>query len=137
MGLFLITHLLNAKEFLKLASSNKEYFEKISGNVEKLKSHLNRDFIDDFPIYFILPFPADTLSVMEYFHMFCLNFGTEMSYSPQFVDDLRKYGVNVHKIDESTSRASSSMFVLITNLSTTRYFFRSIRFSWNRSAISK
>jgi hypothetical protein len=92
--LFLVTHLLNAKDFLKFASLNKECFETIAGNFGRLKRHLSRDFIDDFPIYFTLPFPDDKLTVMEYFHMFCLHFGTEMSYSPQFVDQLQKRNVN-------------------------------------------
>lgn len=105
--LFLITHLLNAKDFLKLASSNKEYFENMNGNLDKLQGHLNRDFIEDFRSYFTLPFPDDTLSAMEYFHMFCLHFGTEMSYSPQYVDYLRRNDKNIYKIDESSSRSIS------------------------------
>jgi len=100
--LFLITYLLNAKEFLTLASSSKEFFEKIGGNLEKLQNHLNCDFIADFAIYFALPFPDSTLSVMEYFHMFSLHFGTEICYSPQYFDYLRIEDIAVRKIDESS-----------------------------------
>lgn len=77
-----VTRLLNAKEFLKLMLGNKDFYKTINGSLQKLKNHLNEEFVTNFSNYFITnphfpQFPFKEF-VLEYFKHFCTLFGTEL-----------------------------------------------------------
>jgi hypothetical protein len=59
--LLLVTHQLDANDLRSLALTNKQYFQMIAGDLNKLQRHLNHEFILNFPIYFVAPFPEKNI----------------------------------------------------------------------------